>query len=92
MLDRINLMKYNTKQNICTCKEEKEHMFMNIEVERLRRYMSRGELANKLAVPVDVLTDWIYRRQAIPASKLCALSQLFEGCSVDYLLRARRSH
>jgi len=64
-------------------------MFMNIEVERLRRYMSRGELAGKLTVTVDVLNDWIFQRQAIPASKLLTLSQLFDGCSVDYLLRSR---
>ncbi|MCL2840566.1 MAG: hypothetical protein FWE05_07300 [Defluviitaleaceae bacterium] len=64
-------------------------MFMNIEVERLRRYMSKAEMAGSLAVSVDMLNDWIFQRQAIPAAKLRALSQLFDGCSVDYLLRER---
>jgi len=64
-------------------------MFMNLEVERLRRYMSKADMANRLSVSVDLLNDWIYRREAIPASKLRALSQLFDGCSVEYLLRTR---
>jgi len=65
-------------------------MFMNLEIERLRRYMSKAEMASCLSVSVDLLNDWIYRRQAIPANKLRALSQLFDGCSVDYLLRLRK--
>ena len=64
-------------------------MFMNIEVERLRRYMSRKKLATSLSVNVDTLDDWISGRQAIPADKLRALSRLF-GCSADYLLKERR--
>ncbi|MCL2217680.1 MAG: helix-turn-helix transcriptional regulator [Defluviitaleaceae bacterium] len=66
-------------------------MFINIEVERLRRYMSKAEMAGRLAVPVDILNDWIFGRRAIPASKLRALSQLFDGCSIDYLLRSRNA-
>jgi transcriptional regulator with XRE-family HTH domain len=64
-------------------------MFINIEVERLRHYMSRKQLATTLSVTVDILNDWIKQREAIPADKLRALSQLF-GCSVDYLLKERR--
>jgi len=65
-------------------------MFINIEVERIRRYMTKAEMAGHLAISVDILNDWIFRRQAIPANKLRALSQLFSGCSVDYLLQERR--
>ena len=64
-------------------------MFMNIELERLRRYMSRDALAEALGVPVATLQKWISQREAIPVDKLRALSQLF-GCPVDYLLKERR--
>jgi DNA-binding transcriptional regulator YiaG len=65
-------------------------MFINIEIERLRRRMSKTELASRLSVPTGVLNDWIYKRCAIPANKLRALSRLFDGCSIDYLLIERR--
>jgi transcriptional regulator with XRE-family HTH domain len=65
-------------------------MFLNIEIERLRRHLSITEMACRLSVHTNLLNDWIYRRQAIPACKLRALSQLFDGCSVDYLLAERR--
>ena len=61
-------------------------MFINIEIERLRKRMSKAEMANALNVPQPLLNDWICRRRAIPADKLRALSQLFGGISVDYLL------
>ena len=64
-------------------------MFMNIKLERLRRYMSRAALAKALGVPVATLHKWIWRQEAIPVDKLRALSQLF-GCPVDYLLKERR--
>jgi DNA-binding transcriptional regulator YdaS (Cro superfamily) len=65
-------------------------MFMNIEVERLRRYMSKAELARALSIPTDELNDWINRRRAIPASGLRALARVFGGCSIDYLLKERK--
>ena len=61
-------------------------MFINIEVERLRHAMSKNTLAAALDVSTDMLYNWICRREAIPAKKLRALSQLF-GCSADYLLK-----
>jgi plasmid maintenance system antidote protein VapI len=64
-------------------------MFLNIEVERVRRYMSKTEMAKALSIPTDELNDWIYQRRAIPADGLRALSRLFDGCSIDYLLKER---
>lgn len=64
-------------------------MFINIGVERIRRHMSKAALARILSIDTSVLNDWIYRRRTIPAAKLRALSQLFNGCSVDYLLKER---
>ena len=65
-------------------------MFINIEVERVRRRMSKARMAHHLAIDTIILDDWIHKRRAIPASKLRALSQLFDGCSVDYLLKEGR--
>ncbi|MCL2225628.1 MAG: hypothetical protein FWB96_11740 [Defluviitaleaceae bacterium] len=62
-------------------------MFINIEVERVRRRMSKAAMARHLAIDTTILDDWIHRKRAIPADKLRALSQLFHGCSVDYLLK-----
>ena len=65
-------------------------MFINIEIERVRRHMSKMEMANRLDVSCDMLNDWIYRRKAIPAVKLRAMSELFGGMSLDYLLLDRK--
>ena len=64
-------------------------MFINIEVERLRRYMSRADMADKLSISTDMLNDWIGQKRPIPAEGLRAISRLFEGCSLDYLLKER---
>jgi len=65
-------------------------MFINIEVERLRRYMSRAQMAKTLSIRISTLDDWIRQKRPIPAEGLRALSRLFEGCSIEYLLKERR--
>jgi len=67
-------------------------MFINIEVERLRRYMSRDDMAKALSISTDTFTDWVRKRRPIPAEGLRALSRLFEGCSIDYLLKEKSHH
>ncbi len=64
-------------------------MFINIEVERLRHYMSKRDMAATLNVPIKAINDWVCKREPIPADKLRALSRLFD-CSLDYLLKERR--
>ncbi|MDR0273715.1 MAG: helix-turn-helix domain-containing protein [Clostridiales bacterium] len=64
-------------------------MYINIEAERIRRYMTKTELARKLAIDSAILDNWIHGRCAIPADRLRALSRLFDNCSVDYLLQER---
>ena len=64
-------------------------MFINMEIERYRRNMSRADMARALAVSVDTLNDWITRKRPIPAEGLRALSRLFHGCSLDYLLKEK---
>ena len=61
-------------------------MFINIEIERIRHRMSKADMATRLAVSPDMLNAWITGRTAIPAAQLRALSQLFGGISLDYLL------
>ena len=61
-------------------------MFYNIEIERIRRRMSRAAVAKALRINANTFEDWVYQRRAIPAEGLRALSRLFEGCSIDYLL------
>lgn len=48
--------------------------------------MSKADMANRLDVTPDILNAWISRSAAIPAAKMRALSQLFGGISLDYLL------
>jgi len=64
-------------------------MFINIEAERIRRYMKKADMAKALSVTAETLSDWINGRRPIPAESLRALSRLFEGCSIDYLLKER---
>ena len=64
-------------------------MFINIDVERLRRYMSRAEMARALQINTETLCEWINKKRPIPAEGLRALLRLFEGCSLDYLLKER---
>ena len=65
-------------------------MFINIEIERLRRYMTRPQMAKALCINVETLNDWINKKRAIPAEGLRALVRVFDGCSLDYLLKERR--
>ena len=64
-------------------------MFINIEIERLRRYMSRADMAKALSIHPDTLNAWIHKKHPIPAEGLRAMSRLFKGCSLDYLLKER---
>jgi len=65
-------------------------MFINIEIERLRRYMSRAEMAKTLSVNAETLSDWINKKRPIPAEGLRAMTRMFEGCTLDYLLKERK--
>lgn len=61
-------------------------MFINIEIERLRSHMTKKDMAKQLAISPHTLNNWICKREPIPAVGLLALSQLFGGLSIDYLL------
>ena len=61
-------------------------MFINIEIERLRRQLTKAEMAEELCISTDTLRNWIIRREPIPADGMRALLKLFKGTSLDYLL------
>lgn len=47
--------------------------------------MTKTELAEKIGVSYGTLKNWMRGKGEIPASKLIAMSELF-NCSTDYLL------
>jgi len=61
-------------------------MFINLEIERLRRQLTKAEMAEELCITPDTLRNWITRREPIPADGMRALLKLFEGTSLDHLL------
>ena len=60
-------------------------MLNNIEAERVRYGLSRGELAKKLNVSVRTYYNWINEETYIPSLKLVIISRMF-GTDIDYLL------
>lgn len=56
-----------------------------IEAERIKRQMSRDELAKALGVSRRTISNWQNGSTELPLSKLLSLAQMW-GCSTDYLL------
>ncbi|EOS38053.1 hypothetical protein C808_03097 [Lachnospiraceae bacterium M18-1] len=65
-------------------------MLVNIEAERARRQMSKGETAKELGVSTKTYYNWINESVDIPSSKLLEMSRFF-GTSMEYLLGLRDS-
>ena len=61
-------------------------MCINIEIERLRRQLTKAEMAEELCISTDTLRNWIIKREPIPTDGMRSLLKLFEGTSLDYLL------
>jgi len=64
-------------------------MFVNIEIERLRKKLTKAEMADELGIHQNTLSDWISQRTPIPADGMRALLKLFQHASLDYLLKGR---
>lgn len=56
-----------------------------IESERIKREMSKSELADFLGVSRRTVQNWQNGKTEMPLSKLIALSEHW-GCTIDYLL------
>lgn len=60
-------------------------MFPSINAEQARNNITNKQLAEKLGVSDRTITNWKSGRTEIPASKLLAMSKMF-NCTTDYLL------
>lgn len=56
-----------------------------IEAERIKRQMSRADLANALGVSRRTISNWQNGSTELPLSKLLSMAQMW-NCSTDYLL------
>ena len=61
-----------------------EHMYPNIEAERVRHGLTKDDFAMALGVTRKTVYTWTHSGN-IPQGKLEAMAELF-GCSIDYLL------
>lgn len=59
--------------------------FMNIEAERARAGLSKGELAKMLGASTRTYYNWIKGTTPIPHTVLLKMKELFKT-SIDYLL------
>ena len=59
--------------------------YPNIEAERVRREMTKENLATLLGVSLSTVKNWQNGRTEIPASKIIMMAKQF-NTSTDYLL------
>jgi len=62
-----------------------EKMLLNLEAERVRRNMSRHDVAGLLGISYKTYVKYINEESSIPSKLLVKLSDAFD-CTVDYLL------
>lgn len=60
-------------------------MYPNIEAERVRKGMSKEELAEKLEISLRTYYNWLNGLTAIPSTALKKMSAIF-GVEIGYLL------
>ena len=63
-------------------------MYPNIEAERVRKGMSREELAEKIGISLSTYYNWMTGRTAITSTALKKMAGIF-GTTIDYLLVER---
>lgn len=57
----------------------------NIETERIKKGISKKQLASDIGVSIKTYYNWINETSPIPSTALIKIANLF-GTSVDYLL------
>ena len=62
-----------------------EHMYQNIEAERVRTGMSKAEFAKKLGVSTKTYYNWIKGINPIPSTYLIKMAKMCNS-EIDYLL------
>ena len=60
-------------------------MLASIEAERVRKGLTKEELAKKLGVSVKTYYNWVNEETDVPSSALLRMSKMF-GTDIDYLL------
>lgn len=60
-------------------------MLVNIEAERVRKKLSKEQLAKKLGISSRTYYNWITEENDIPSSALIKMS-IFFNKSIDYLI------
>ena len=60
-------------------------MLTSIEAERVRKGLTKEELAKELGISVKTYYNWVNEETDVPSSALLRMSKMF-GTDVDYLL------
>ena len=60
-------------------------MLTRIEAERVRKGLTKEELAKKLGISVKTYYNWVNEETDVPSSALLRMSKMF-GTDIDYLL------
>ena len=60
-------------------------MLTSIEAERVRKGLTKAELAKKLGISVKTYYNWVNEETDVPSSALLRMSKMF-GTDIDYLL------
>lgn len=65
--------------------EMRREMLTSIEAERVRKGLTKEELAKKLGISVKTYYNWVNEETDVPSSALLRMSKMF-GTDIDYLL------
>ena len=60
-------------------------MLTSIEAQRVRKGLTKEELAKKLGISVKTYYNWVNEETDVPSSALLRMSKMF-GTDIDYLL------
>lgn len=63
----------------------RREMLTSIEAERVRKGLTKEELAKKLGISVKTYYNWVNEETDVPSSALLRMSKMF-GTDIDYLL------
>ena len=61
-------------------------MLMNLEVERVKRRLTRRQVSQELCISAQSYNAYVRERRPVPSTVLLRMAELYH-CSVDYLLQ-----
>ncbi|MCD7829073.1 MAG: helix-turn-helix domain-containing protein [Clostridiales bacterium] len=80
-----DIVEFRPTKDGTICKPSQNAAYPNLETERVKKGMSKAELAATIGVSYATVTNWQSGKSEIPASAIAALAELF-GVTADYLL------